>query len=131
MGKNYDYVIHEHQAKRAGLHYDLRIMRDDQMLESFAMRKSPFEMKKGDKHLIIRQPLHDITWLSFEGEIKSGYGAGTLKIVDKGIATLIRVDENKHKVWVFDFKGKKLNDRYAIVYFKDNYFLFVRMKYNY
>ncbi|WXG43842.1 MAG: zinc ribbon domain-containing protein [Promethearchaeati archaeon SRVP18_Atabeyarchaeia-1] len=51
------FVLHEHRAKRAGLHYDLRLEWDGQSVMSFAMRHSP-PTESGVKRLAIEQPLH-------------------------------------------------------------------------
>ena len=76
------FVVHEHKARRAGLHYDLRI-KVGNVLKDWAFRK-PIPLEAGLKRLGIEQPDHHPSWLDFEGDITDGYGAGTLNIWDKG-----------------------------------------------
>ena len=123
--KSYRYVIHKHYAKRAGLHYDIRILTDEDNLESFATRKDPLKLVKGGKQLLIRQPLHEKYWLNFRGEISDGYGAGRLIIHDAG---KVIVKEIKSKSYSLEFKGKFLKGRYALVYLDDQNYLLVRSK---
>jgi hypothetical protein len=125
-GKSYRFVLHLHLAKRAGRHYDLRIERDDNNVESFATKKEIIKLKKGDRIQLFRQPLHTPDWLDFEGEITDGYGQGKITIVDKGKVTLLRQKDNR--VFVFEFKGKKLKGLYALIRLGKDDWLFVRMK---
>ncbi|SNZ06918.1 DNA ligase D, 3'-phosphoesterase domain-containing protein [Persephonella hydrogeniphila] len=90
-----NYVIHQHNAERAGLHYDFRIEcyipdLNKNMLLSFATRKFPDLIYKNKKRiLLLETELHDLYWLNFEGDIPYGYGKGTMKIWDKGTYQLI------------------------------------------
>ena len=116
------FVVHEHKAKRAGLHYDLRIEVGDH-LESYACRKG-LPLVPGVKRLLIRQVDHEKWWLNFEGEIKEGYGQGTLKIWDKGTYKEL---SNKKNVRVLEFHGKKLKGLYVLVKLgssSDSYIIF-------
>ena len=103
MNDKTDFVIHEHKAKKAGLHYDLRIKIGDR-LKDWVFRKIP-PTEIGVKRLGFEQPEHNAIWLNFEGIIEEGYGAGELKIWDRG-----KVDikiENNDKI-TCDFEGKKM-----------------------
>lgn len=113
------FVVHEHKAKRAGLHYDLRIEMDG-VLKDWAFRKPPPEAE-GVKRFGVAQPDHDLTWLDFEGEIKEGYGAGVMKIWDKGTYKLV---EKKDVSMTFDFLGGRLRGRYKLVKFKRGWLFF-------
>ena len=115
------FVIHKHYAKRAGIHYDLRIEVGNK-LYSFACRKG-IPTTTGKKVLLVRQPDHEKKWLNFQGEIPSGeYGAGKLVIWDKGTYNLV---EKNDKVLVLNFKGNKIKGRYIIVKLeKNNYLIF-------
>lgn len=106
------YVIHEHQAKRAGLHYDLRIENDKHQLSSWAIRKG-LPKKSGVKHLAIQQPNHQMRWLDVTGEYKgenarNRYGEGTYKILSKGTLTIINKSKDNLVFEISDgeFKGK-------------------------
>lgn len=105
------YVIHEHHAKKAGLHYDLRIEIDG-VLKSWAMRKEP-PTTKGVKRLCIPQPDHELSYADFEGEIVEGYGAGIVKIWDRGEYKLLEYEPDK-KIVIY-INGSKLNGRYVLV----------------
>ncbi len=113
------YVIHEHAAKKAGIHYDLRLEWGD-VLRDWAFRKPP-PLEYGVKRFGVAQPDHELFWLDFEGEIKSGYGAGTLKIWDKGTYQLSRQDES---TIVLNFQGNKLAGKYVLTRFKNGWLFF-------
>ena len=121
------YVVHKHNAKKAGLHYDLRIeIPSKHILWSFASRK-PLPLKPGIKRLIIKQPDHELKWLNFSGEIPEGeYGAGTIRIWDKGKYKLWSKQNNK--VYVLEFIGRKLKGIYVLVKMSNNNYLFFKKK---
>lgn len=66
------YADHKHEAVRAGLHTDLRLS-DGYKAYSWAVRKG-MPKTPGEKVLAIRQPDHKPGYMSFEGQIASGYG---------------------------------------------------------
>lgn len=118
------YLIQEHHAKR--LHWDLRFEIDD-VLKSWALPKNP-PQKEGEKRLAVSVPDHPIEYALFEGEIPEGnYGAGKVKIWDKGTFEL--VEQNKTKL-ILDIKGKKLKGKYCLLHFKprENNWLFFKLK---
>jgi DNA ligase D-like protein (predicted 3'-phosphoesterase) len=125
------YVIQEHHASH--LHWDLRLEFDG-VLKSWAIPKVP-PKKKGIKRLAISVEDHPINYAKFEGEIKDGYGKGTVKIWDKGNYKLIEKDVGtqgrtprrcetpknilkniftKGKIEI-EIHGKKLNGKYVLV----------------
>jgi len=106
------FVIHEHHARR--LHFDLRLEKDG-VLKSWAVPKGPPEMS-GDKRLAVQVEDHPLEYGKFEGTIPEGqYGAGTVKICDKGQYEPIVWGENKIEILM---KGDKLDGRYVLVKFK-------------
>ncbi|MCD6215719.1 MAG: ATP-dependent DNA ligase [Candidatus Aenigmarchaeota archaeon] len=107
--KKLAYVIQEHHATH--LHYDLRLEMDG-VLKSWAIPKKP--IGRG-KRLAIQVNDHDLSYKDFEGVIESGYGAGTVKIWDKGWYELI--EKTKDKILI-ELHGKKLKGKYALVRFK-------------
>lgn len=116
------FVIHEHHATH--LHWDLRLELDG-VLKSWAVPKEP-PKTKGTKRLAIQVDDHDLDYIDFEGVIKEGYGAGTVKIWDKGVFDL--KERSKDKL-VFDMKGKKLKGVYCLIKFRTkekNTWLFFR-----
>jgi DNA ligase D-like protein (predicted 3'-phosphoesterase) len=115
----YRFVVHEHNARRAGLHYDLRLEMDG-VLKDWAFRK-PLPLEPGVKRYGVQQEDHDLYWLDFEGEIKEGYGAGTMKIWDKGEYEVLERTPDK---MVLMFYGSKLKGKYVMLRFKDGWLFF-------
>ena len=79
------YVIQQHDADRAGKHYDIRFGPDKggaPTMMSWAGRKLP--EKPGEKTMAFQQPLHTVQYADFEGEIVRGYGKGMVKTHDRG-----------------------------------------------
>jgi len=70
--KTWWFVDHRHEAVRAGSHTDLRLS-DGSKAYSWAIRKG-IPKVPGEKVLAIRQPDHDPSYMSFEGQITSRYG---------------------------------------------------------
>ena len=106
------FVIQEHHARK--LHYDFRLEMDG-ALKSWAVPKVP--SKKADlKRLAIQVEDHALDYIDFEGEIEEGsYGAGKVKIWDKGTYDLESRKDNKI---VFVLHGKKLDGRYTLLKMK-------------
>jgi DNA ligase D-like protein (predicted ligase)/DNA ligase D-like protein (predicted 3'-phosphoesterase) len=117
------FVIHEHHARR--LHYDLRLERDG-VLKSWAVPKGP-PASPGEKHLAVQVEDHPLEYGIFEGTIPEGqYGAGTVKIWDKGLYEPLVWEDNKIEILM---KGEKLEGRYVLVRFKkagENNWLFFK-----
>lgn len=105
------YVIHEHHATH--LHWDLRLEMDG-VLKSWAIPKEPSD--SGVKRLAILVEDHPLEYAAFEGVTPKGnYGAGTIKIWDKGIFEII---EKTDKGFVIKINGKKLNGIFVLFKFK-------------
>lgn len=106
------FIVVEHQAKRAGLHYDFRFrMPRSNKWASFAVRKG-IPTEPGKKVLAVRTHDHSEKEALFTGEIKSGYGAGKLKKWDDGPCTIIKYSPAHI---VITLKGKKLKGTYHLV----------------
>lgn len=96
------FVIQEHKADKAGLHYDFRLEFKG-VYKSWVLPKG-LPTAPGKPRLAIQVLDHDLDWGSFSGKIKEGYGKGTVKIWDKGeYETLVRTATE----WKFRLKGKR------------------------
>jgi len=106
------FVVQEHWATHH--HFDFRLEMEG-VLKSWAVPKGVPE-KIGVKRLAVAVEDHPIDYINFQGEIPKGcYGAGTVKIFDKGNYELIEKTEDRI---VFTLKGKKLKGGYCLVKMK-------------
>ncbi|MCX6818260.1 MAG: 3'-phosphoesterase [Candidatus Aenigmarchaeota archaeon] len=105
------FVVHEHNASR--LHWDLRLEMDG-VLKSWAVPKEP-PLEANVKRLAIQVDDHALSYGKFEGVIKEGYGAGTVKIWDNGTYEI--VDKKPDKI-VFKISGRKMRGEYVLLKFK-------------
>ena len=106
------FVVQEHHARR--LHYDLRL-ESGGVLKSWAVPKGIPESTE-DKRLAVETEDHPVEYAKFEGSIPEGqYGAGTVKIWDKGSFETKVWDENKVE---FTLNGERLKGRYVLVRLK-------------
>jgi|TARA_Y100000310_G_scaffold153735_1_gene153223 DNA ligase D-like protein (predicted 3'-phosphoesterase) len=122
------FCVQKHQASH--LHWDLRLEMNG-VLKSWAVPKEPPTIK-GVKRLAIQVEDHPLSYAKFEGEIKEGYGAGTVKIWDKGKyelgenaetpraypETFFKKMFTKGKIEIILY-GKKLKGNYVLI--KTNY----------
>jgi len=106
------FVIQEHHSRR--LHYDLRL-ESGGVLKSWAVPKGMPEDSK-QRHLAVQTEDHPYEYASFEGTIPKGeYGAGTVKIWDKGKYETKLWEDDKIE---FTLNGEKLHGRYILVRLK-------------
>ena len=106
------FVVQEHHARR--LHYDLRL-ESGGVLKSWAVPKG-FPASPEEKRLAVETEDHPVEYAKFEGSIPEGqYGAGTVKIWDKGSFETKVWDENKVE---FTLNGERLKGRYILVRLK-------------
>jgi len=110
------FVIQEHNASH--LHYDFRlempaeIDSKDIVLKSWAVPKN-LPQEANTKRLAVQTEDHPVPYIDFEGEIPQGeYGAGTVKIWDKGKFEL--QDRNPSHIR-FILKGKKIRGEYNLI----------------
>ncbi len=102
------FVIQEHHATR--LHWDLRLERDG-VLASWAIPNGiPPDPK--ENRLAVHTEDHPLEYIDFEGDIPKGeYGAGTMRIWDRGTYELHKWEERKVEV---SFHGERLHGRYGL-----------------
>jgi DNA ligase D-like protein (predicted 3'-phosphoesterase) len=114
------YVIQLHDAKHR--HWDLRLELDG-VAKSWTIPKEP-PTEEGIKRLAVSVEDHDIDYMSWEGTIPKGqYGAGTVKIWDKGYWKPESIHDKKI---VAVIEGKKLKGRYTLLNFKGKNWLFFK-----
>jgi DNA ligase D-like protein (predicted polymerase)/DNA ligase D-like protein (predicted 3'-phosphoesterase) len=103
------FVVQEHRARR--LHYDFRLARQG-VLKSWAVPKG-FPEEPGTRRLAVQTEDHPLEYSQFEGTIPKGqYGAGTVRIWDKGLYELKTWTDDKIE---FSLKGKILHGKYALI----------------
>ena len=102
QNKEWDFVLQRHKARRAGLHYDLRLS-DGQKAYSWAVRKGLPE--PGKKHLAIRQSDHIPSYMQFIGRIAPDqYGAGSVTIAEAGKTKIHQAMPKKVKFTILSKK---------------------------
>jgi len=116
------FVVQEHKATR--LHWDFRLELDG-VLKSWAVPKGPPE-EPGIRRLAVEVEDHPVDYITFEGSIPKGeYGAGTVKIWDKGKFKLKRRTSD---IYEFTLRGKRLVGKYALVRMKDRNWLMLKSR---
>ncbi|HUU87767.1 MAG TPA: DNA polymerase ligase N-terminal domain-containing protein [Candidatus Glassbacteria bacterium] len=109
---NSEFVVTEHHAKRAGLHWDLRFeMPKSKLWASFAVRKG-VPLSPGKKVLAVKTHDHKRDEALLTGKIESGYGAGTLKEWDRGQCVIHKYSPAHVAI---EFKGKKIKGMYHLI----------------
>jgi bifunctional non-homologous end joining protein LigD len=102
------FVVQEHHATR--LHWDLRLEHDG-VAASWAVPNGIPEDPKQNR-LAVRTEDHPLEYLEFEGDIPKGsYGAGTMRIWDRGTYDTHKFDDDKVEV---TFHGERLHGRYGL-----------------
>lgn len=129
------FVIQEHHASH--LHYDLRLEVEG-VLKSWAVPKEP-SADPSIKRLAIMVEDHPYDYKDFEGVIPFGYGAGTVRIWDKGTYSVNEEDAKeseklankglKKGAFLFTLNGEKLKGTFCLVQLKkgkENHWLFFK-----
>jgi bifunctional non-homologous end joining protein LigD len=113
MNKNSRFIVVEHKAFRAGLHYDLRFkIPGSANWASFAIRKG-IPTQPGTKVLAMRTNDHSESEALFLGTIPSGeYGAGELIKWDDGSCEVLKYTSPHITI---NFKGNKVNGLYHFI----------------
>ena len=98
-------IIQEHNADKAGLHWDLRFQHAG-VLKSWAIPKA--RLPEGKEQLLAMQVSdHPLSWGSFDGIIKEGYGKGSVKLLaNQMVKAYLHMEADKvHKI-SFEYGGK-------------------------
>lgn len=91
--EDWEFVVHDHKAKKAGRHMDLRIGDPETGHgHSWAMRNWP---QPGEKRLAVLQSTHSIPYFDWSGTIPEGYGAGEVDIADRRKVKIITANPSK------------------------------------
>lgn len=93
-GQLLKFVIQKHLARRSGPHFDIRLhgAPRDQSYSWATKKELP---GPGEKRMLYQQPLHSGEYSDFQGELPTGYGAGTVKTHDKGSVIVTKADHDK------------------------------------
>ena len=92
-------AVQEHKAKRAGKHYDLRLVGPKSTkAHSWALPKGRLPTKKDKMLLAMQQATHTKNYaLNFTGEIPEGYGAGTVTMPIKEKVKMLKMTPDRVK----------------------------------
>lgn len=116
------FVVQEHHARR--LHWDFRLELDG-VLKSWAVPKG-VPTEPGVKRLAVQVEDHPLSYFDFEGTIPEGqYGAGTVKVWDKGRYVLEVREPRKFHILL---KGRKLEGDYRLINFRDKNWLIYKVE---
>jgi len=118
------FVVQKHQAKTAGLHYDLRLAHEG-VLKSWAVPKL-MDLVGGKRPavLAIEVEPHPIEYAKFEGSIPTGqYGEGDVMIWDQGQYDLEKMSDRSIK---FELHGQKMDGKFSLVHTGSNKWLLRR-----
>ncbi|MBU1067539.1 hypothetical protein KKE60_07105, partial [Patescibacteria group bacterium] len=103
--------VQEHKAKKAGLHYDLRLLNPSTgIAHSWAIRKWP--PVPGEKLFAAQSGDHTPEAMTFQGELPKGYGAGKVSLVDYDDIEVLESTPNK--ISFNKYTGSEVQ-RYALV----------------
>lgn len=107
------FIVVEHHATKARLHWDLRfVMPKSKIWMSFAVRKG-IPLNPGQKVLAVRTHDHTEKEALFLGKIPEGeYGAGVLKKWDDGQCIIHKF---KPGHILIEFKGRKVKGFYHLI----------------
>lgn len=111
------FVIHNHQSKHP--HHDLRLEMGGKLV-SWAIPKG-ISRAKGVKRLAIQVEPHSLAYLNFQGKISEGYyGAGTVKILDRGQYKVLEKDK---EYLTIELNGSKVKGEYILRKYKNNWLI--------
>lgn len=131
-----ELLVMKHDAKKAGLHYDLRLEVKPNKFKSWRLNyKASKELSVPiykNKITAIETTIHSKKEAEFTGTIKDGeYGAGTIKRYFKSEVEILKTDSFKSKITFKINNGKYKNDVWVLFKIhKDIWIFFKVMKKN-
>jgi bifunctional non-homologous end joining protein LigD len=110
------FVVHRHEAR--SLHYDLRLSMDG-VLKCWAVPRG-FSYDPKEKRLAVQTEDHPLEYETFEGVIPKGeYGAGTMRIWDRGTYEVVKADDGAAAIAGGELKvklaGRRLRGEWHLV----------------
>lgn len=130
--KNFNYTIHEHDAKKAGKHFDIRLQKGNE-IHSFALPKSTIPDINSVVLAIKTSVSRTDGPLRYQGTIPDGqYGAGLIKIIEQGTYEILEWTSDSSKIIIFfpqQTGGQYLTGRYYLIKTsKENNYIFGKSK---
>lgn len=106
--RNVPFVIQEHKAKKAGRHFDLRlVIKGKSVSWAIPMKGKRDHLSRmpnpGEKWAAIRQPDHIVEYNEFEGHIPKGQkGHGDVKIWAAGLCDIDKIEGKEVHFRIYD-----------------------------
>ena len=123
-GVMWEFGVHDHHARRAGRHFDLRLGDPRTgIAHSWAVPKSKLPAP-GEKLLAIQQPDHTLDYMSFRGVLKDGYGAGKVDLHKRTKTEIVYANES---TVVFKVKEDRKTDNYVLKRTRDKSWLLMNI----
>ena len=123
-----EFVIHEHDSKRAPLHWDFRFKTEFKTSAfSFVLLKHKMPETDNEKLLVKRQPMHPPAWVDMDHtQIGEGYGQGSVKTIDRGIIYY----KMKNNSFSFYIIGNIYSGAYHLINLKNSDYLLFKAQNN-
>ena len=117
------YVVQQHDAKRAGSHWDLRLHHQGTSL-SWAIPKGRLPLVGQRGVLAIRQPDHEEAFSDWEGHIAEGeYGHGDVSKAAEGVADILKIDRQRGQTLIHMRLHGDLQGDYTLIQTNDKQWL--------
>lgn len=95
LPETWQFGLQFHRADRAGPHFDLRLGDPATgVAYSWAIPKARMP-QPGEKVLAVYQPRHTVSYMSFKGEIREGYGKGTVELKAHSKVEVLRASSER------------------------------------
>lgn len=118
--EQWQYVVQDHDAKRAHRHFDVRLASPN-INRGYSWAGRYFPEDVGEIRLFHRQPDHNVRYFDFSGMLGHGYGEGKVDIAQRGTVVVHKSDPGKV---VFSYADKT----YALINTNGKKWLLMRTK---